>query len=260
MNEERENGLFNEKYEPCDKEHMLQYDSIRIEYLKLVLKTFSLMMSFKFSNLNSGMDSESFINSLTLTKISRVTASDTISVFGEILDFFLKLFEHENLLLKSIFTNSHEAASYRKLCYLMIDAIQLEFEQFFIQQYDYSKLANNSDSIVSGMVTVIYKVQSLQEKAHGSETDVRSALKILNFSLRLDDECAEILSTYLDAIKTGHMNTASVRPDCGIHEFCLDKLKMCSLMNEHRKFLIDSFKIVKEKSSIYKSFFHLKEK
>ena len=236
MEEEVLNNTFDEKEDFIKLEELLQYNSIRNGYIKLVLKAYSIIMSKKYSDKSFKM----------LNNRIYVSPVDSIDAFGNILDFFLSLLEHEKILAKHVYTRYDLAYDkYKvKLFSLVIYEIEHEFEQYFVHDHDYSKIGNNGTRVVTGIINLVLKVQSLQEKVYSKEIDISTALKIMGFSLRLNEMSAVILSTYLEAVKAGYLDkTSQASNDCQIHEHCRITIDTCRLINRNRNVLIDSLRI-----------------
>ena len=86
-------------------------------------------------------------------------------------------------------------------------------------------------------------MQNLKEKASCLQTaDLSSASKMLQFSMRLNEMSGQIFGTYLEVVKTGDLNQLTVPTNCSVHEYCVQTLAVCKLMNRHDKALMDSVK------------------
>ena len=124
---------------------------------------------------------------------------------------------------------------------LVFELIEFEFEQFFTNAFDFSKLINNGDDVVDGIVQLILTVKSLKETATCLQTeDLSSASKLLQFSIRLNQLGGIILATYIDVIRTGSFNYFAVPVNCSLHEYCKKTFSILSLLNKHETSLSDS--------------------
>ena len=137
----------------------------------------------------------------------------------------------------------------------MFELIQFEFEQFFANALDFSKLINNGDDVVHGIVRLILTVKSLKETATCLQTeDLSSASKLLQFSIRLNRLGGVILATYIDVVRTGSFNCFAVPANCSLHEYCKKTFSVLNLLNKHETSLSDSIEYANQ---VHK--FHLNE-
>ena len=113
-----------------------------------------------------------------------------IEIFADNLDFSLKLLKHENILVSTIYQKSDETRIdlVSKLTIMVIDIIKNEFEKFFTNSCDFTKISNNGDDVIAAIIRLIVKVHNLKEKTTCLQTeDLSSASKLLQFSIRLND-------------------------------------------------------------------------
>jgi hypothetical protein len=145
-----------------------------------------------------------------------------IEVFAENLDFSLRLLKHDNLLIQYVYDKSEETRTelISKLTILVIDQIQREFEAFFTNSLDFTKLANNGNHVILAITRFIIKVHNLKEKTSCLQTDdLTSASKLLQFSLKLNEIGSQIFAGYLDVVKAGYFeNLEPALPvNCSLH-------------------------------------------
>ena len=171
---------------------------------------------------------------------------DYIEVFADNLDFSLKLLKHENVLIRSIFCKSEETCVelISILTILIMDQIKEEFERFFKNSCEFSKVSNNGEEVVEAIIRLIIKVFNLKEKTTCLQTkDLSSASKLLQFSMRLNEIGSQIFYTYLDVIESGNYNTYDICYNCSIHEYLIKVCNVMRFINENEKYLVDSIKL-----------------
>ena len=170
-----------------------------------------------------------------------------IEVFAENLDFSLKLLKHDNLLIHYVYQHSNETCIelISKLTIQVIDFIQREFEVFFTNSLDFTKLANNGNHVILAITRLIIKVHNLKEKTACLQTeDLTSASKLLQFLLKLYEIGSQIFASYLDVVKAGFFENPVDIPEIienyGLHTNVKKVCDIWRFINNHEKYLIES--------------------
>ena len=203
----------------------------------------------------SGSSTRINTSTLTLNTQESTRPVDYIEIFADNLDFSLKLLKDENSLVNNIFYKSDETRVEltSKLTILVIDQIQKEFEKFFTNSCDFSKLSNSDDEVVAAIIKLLLKVHNLKEKTTCLQTeDLSSGSKLLMFSMRLNEISSQIFASYLEAIKKGYFSTFELPYNCSVHEHVIRVCDMWRLISKHEKCLLDPIKLACESKNLSK--------
>ncbi len=257
LQQEQAYELYNDSGEHCDINQKLQYCHLRFEFIKSVMRTHSLKLhdSKVNSSVNESTPSRTNLFGLITfkddSKEKSTTAAQCIELFNKSLDFFLKLLRHETILLQSIYRGSPETQDDlgSNLTIMVMASIESEFEEFFINANDFSKLVNNGEDVVGAFVDLVVRVQNLKKKISSLQSkDLSSASKLLQFSMRLNEMTAQVFSGYLQTVKSGYFNKNVVPSDCSVHEMCVKNLQLAKLINNHSSALLEPLKAACKKA------------
>jgi len=172
LQQEQAYELYNDSGEHCDINQKLNYCELRFDYLKSAIRAHSKALSEALGSSDEPSSGKGAVLGLRLfrdesrERIS--TATECIELFARNLDFCLKLLKHENILLKNIYQRSAETRDdlASKLTIMVVASIMSEFEEFFVNEHDFGKLANNGEHVVSAIVRLILRVQHLKQKVN----------------------------------------------------------------------------------------------
>lgn len=176
-----------------------------------------------------------------------------IEIFADNLDFSLKLLKHENILVSTIYQKSDETRIdlVSKLTIMVIDIIKNEFEKFFTNSCDFTKISNNGDDVIAAIIRLIVKVHNLKEKTTCLQTeDLSSASKLLQFSIRLNEISSQIFTTYLEVINTGFYNNFDIPYNSSVHEYCKKICDVWRFINKNEFYILDAIKLACESPSL----------
>lgn len=156
--------LYNECGEHCDINQKLKYFLTRSEYLKLVIRTHRSILAEKATEKNNRENETlSLFERFNKIGIKSSKATERIELFASNLDFCLRVLKHENMLIENVYYRSKETRVelISKLTILVIDSIQNEFEDFFVNEHDFSKMSHNGINVVNSIINLIIKVALL---------------------------------------------------------------------------------------------------
>jgi hypothetical protein len=219
----------------CDIDAKLKFSETRKKFLLTVIKITSKMSSNESSAHRSRLRNR-------IGRMFRTTASEPhkaleyIALFAENLNFFLKMLSHEVGLIKEIFSDDEtKQVLVNKLTLLVIENIQTEFEDFFLNACDYKCMHNNGHEVVREMINLILKVKNLKEKTNFLQAnDMHSAFRFINFEMQLDELSAIIFKVFLDSVRTGQFNSYKVLINLNVHSFTVQTLQCLRIIYLNR--------------------------
>lgn len=156
--------------------------------------------------------------------------SDYLDLYLHDLGFNLRLLLHEVALIEMIFYDSSETQSQlvSQLKSLFVDVAHREFEKFFDQKLDLSRLNALENDLIIQVVLMLTRINRIKERLGTSQfDDMESNVHMLKFVMRTNEICAPVFQNLLDAIqKSTNIELAGVTPDFGLHPFIV---KICSI-------------------------------
>lgn len=167
-------------------------------------------------------------------ELSNSRPMDYLDLYLHDLDFNLRLLMHEIALIQVVFHASldtqHELVSQLKT--LFVDIIHREFDKFFEQKLDLSRLAplDQNDLIVQ-VVQLLSRINQIKDNLGASQfDDMESSMRLLRFVMRTNEICAPVFANLLDAVRheRNSSSTAATIPT----EFSLNPfmIKVCSAL------------------------------
>lgn len=215
-----------------DLNEKLKFSEIRNCFLQRLMQSCSKMSSFDLykSKLKSKLYSFK-------THSESQKAVEYISLFAENLNVFLKMVKHENNLINRIYLNADEntrADLISKLTIVMIKNLQVEFEKFFVNSFDFRKLCYNGDQVLREIINLNAKVYILREDTIQKSEDLQAASQFLAFTIKLNELTATILKNYQIIIKNGYFNSDVINPNLRVHSFCVQTLQSIRIINMNK--------------------------
>ncbi len=219
----------------CDIDTKLNFSIIRNKFLQTVMKIASKTSSNELTAYKSRLRNR--VGRMFKASVGEPhKALEYIALFAENLNFFLKLLSQEVSLIREIFSDDQTKQELiNKLTLLVIENIQTEFEDFFLNACDFHKLSNNGHEVVREMINLILKVNNLKEKTSFLQAnDMHSAFRFINFEMKLDELTAIIFKVFLESIKIGQFNSYRVFIDLNVHSFCVQTLQCLRIIYLNR--------------------------
>lgn len=244
LSREQQYELYNDTNQHCDINEKLNFSQIRNEFLESLIQSSDKQSKREY--LKSKLKSK-FGKLFTKTTHKETNkAIEHIALFAEDLNFYLKILKHETMLIKAIFLNSEDTKRdlINKLTTAIIEIIQNEFENFFINASDFNNMTVSGDEILREIINLNIKVMHLKEKTNFlQEEDLKSASKFLNFSLQLNELTSNIFKNYLNSVKHGNFSSHSIRTNLSVHSFCVQTLQSLRIIHVNKNCLSEEILI-----------------
>ena len=183
-------------------------------------------------------------------ELSSSRPMDYLDLYLHDLDFNLRLLMHEIALIQVVFHTSldtqHELVSQLKT--LFVDIIHREFDKFFEQKLDLSRLAplDQNDSIVQ-VVQLLSRINQIKDNLGASQfDDMESSMRLLRFVMRTSEICAPVFANLLDAVRherNTSTTTATIPTEFSLNPFVIKVCSALKVICSNKKAVANSIRI-----------------